>query len=52
MFIADYLDATTRANPKMSAYGFCLNDKAGYFDLGFKLNQKSQMSRWVSYFKI
>ncbi|KAI9308291.1 SH2 domain-containing protein [Cunninghamella echinulata] len=45
--LSDYLDATTRANPKMSAYGFCLNDKAGYFDLGFKLNQKSQMSRWV-----
>ncbi|KAI8081499.1 SH2 domain-containing protein [Halteromyces radiatus] len=45
--LSDYLDSTTRANPKMSAYGFCLNEKAGYFDLGFKLNQKSNLSRWV-----
>ncbi|ORX62353.1 transcription elongation factor Spt6 [Hesseltinella vesiculosa] len=44
----DYLDRLTKANPKKSEYGFCLSDKyPGYFDLGFKLNQRSVVSRWA-----
>ncbi|KAL0092952.1 SH2 domain-containing protein [Phycomyces blakesleeanus] len=45
--LEERLAATTRANPKMSAYGFCLSEKAGYFDLGFKFNANSPMMRWV-----
>jgi transcription elongation factor SPT6 len=35
------------ANAKMSAYGFCMDEKAGYFDLAFKLNAKASPTRWV-----
>ncbi|KAI8071784.1 SH2 domain-containing protein [Gongronella butleri] len=43
----DYLDSLTRANPKKSEYGFCLKEgHPGYFDLAFKLNQKSNVTRW------
>jgi hypothetical protein len=37
------------ANAKMSAYGFCMDEKAGYFDLAFKLNAKASPTRWVRY---
>ncbi|KAJ2962458.1 hypothetical protein NQZ79_g2382 [Umbelopsis isabellina] len=43
----DFLTSATMANPKMSAYGFCMDEKAGYFDLAFKLNAKASPSRWL-----
>lgn len=45
--LESHLSALTMANPRMSAYGFCLSDKPGYFELGFKLNAKSQPARWM-----
>ncbi|KAI9319161.1 SH2 domain-containing protein [Dichotomocladium elegans] len=41
-----HLNALTMANPKMSAYGFCLSERPGYFELGFKLNAKSPPASW------
>ena len=35
------------ANPRLSAYGFCLSDRPGYFELGFKLNSKAPPAHWV-----
>ncbi|RCH98761.1 Transcription elongation factor spt6 [Rhizopus azygosporus] len=43
----EHLTALTQANPKMSAYGFCQSEKAGYFDLGFKISVKGPPMRWV-----
>jgi transcription elongation factor SPT6 len=43
----EHLTALTQANPRMSAYGFCLNEKPGYFDLGFKFSAKGPPMRWV-----
>ncbi|KAG1465468.1 hypothetical protein G6F46_001768 [Rhizopus delemar] len=43
----EHLTALTQANPKMSTYGFCQSEKAGYFDLGFKINIKGPPMRWV-----
>ncbi|KAI9300137.1 SH2 domain-containing protein [Cunninghamella echinulata] len=43
----NYLNSATRTNPKIPAYGFCLNENAGYFDLSFKFNQESQISHSV-----
>ncbi|KAI8995001.1 SH2 domain-containing protein [Pilobolus umbonatus] len=43
----DHLLRLTQANPKMSAYGFCLSEKPGYFDLGFKINLRNPPMRWV-----
>ncbi|KAG0166605.1 Transcription elongation factor spt6 [Apophysomyces sp. BC1034] len=45
--LQEHLAAFTRANPTMSAYGFCMNEKPGYFDLGFKLSAQAPPSRWV-----
>ncbi|RCI00227.1 Transcription elongation factor spt6, partial [Rhizopus stolonifer] len=43
----DHLTSLTQANPRMSAYGFCQSEKAGYIDLGFKLSLKGPHNRWV-----
>ncbi|ORX89548.1 transcription elongation factor Spt6 [Basidiobolus meristosporus CBS 931.73] len=44
----DFLEATTKANPKQSAYGFCLNpEKPGSFFLAFKLNAQANPHQWV-----
>ncbi|KAI8584594.1 hypothetical protein K450DRAFT_217031 [Umbelopsis ramanniana AG] len=43
----DFLTSATMANAKMSAYGFCMDEKAGYFDLAFKLNAKASPTRWL-----
>ncbi|KAI8366759.1 SH2 domain-containing protein [Radiomyces spectabilis] len=45
--LQEYLASLTKANPKMSAYGFCMSEKAGYFDLAFKLSAHSPPMRWV-----
>ncbi|CAO3639243.1 unnamed protein product [Cunninghamella echinulata] len=50
--LSDYLDSTTRSNPKIDAFGLCLNEKPGYFDLGYKLNKRSKMTHMASYLKI
>ncbi|KAI9256228.1 SH2 domain-containing protein [Sporodiniella umbellata] len=45
--LSEHLTALTQANPRMSAYGFCQSEKAGYFELGFKINLKGTLNRWV-----
>lgn len=46
--LESHLESLTMANPRLSAYGFCLSDRPGYFILGFKLNAKSPAVKWVS----
>ncbi|KAI8139092.1 SH2 domain-containing protein [Fennellomyces sp. T-0311] len=45
--LKSHLSSLTMANPRLSAYGFCLSDRPGYFELGFKLNAKSPAAQWA-----
>ncbi|KAI9490605.1 SH2 domain-containing protein [Zychaea mexicana] len=45
--LKSHLSSLTMANPRISAYGFCLSDRPGYFELGFKLNAKSPAAQWA-----
>lgn len=47
--IESHLQSLTMANPKMSAYGFCVSDRPGYFELGLKLNAKTSYAHHVSF---
>ncbi|KAG2224925.1 hypothetical protein INT45_010874 [Circinella minor] len=45
--LKSHLSSLTMANPRLSAYGFCLSDRPGYFELGFKLNSKAPSVHWA-----
>ncbi|KAI9260518.1 SH2 domain-containing protein [Phascolomyces articulosus] len=45
--LKSHLSSLTMANPRLSAYGFCLSDRPGYFELGFKLNSKAPAAQWA-----
>lgn len=43
----EWLKTYTKANPKRSAYAFCINTKyPGYFNLCFKAGQNASLQCW------
>ena len=47
LFTDQWLETYTKANPRRSAYAFCINPKyPGYFYLCFKAGEHSRLQNW------
>ena len=47
LLIDQWLETYTKANPRRSAYAFCINPKyPGYFFLCFKAGEHSRLQNW------